>query len=128
MFTLPNPKFLGEFNLSYNSLSSQNDVSGMGWTHTYNIKLATNNDGSYTVVGGDGGKIALYGSGGHYNPQNSTFPSLTANGDGTFTLENKQGIFYSFDQNRRITSIYDRNSNAITFTYTGNNLTSVTVM
>ena len=126
LFTLPNSKFLGEFNLSYNSLSSQNDVLGMGWTHAYNIGLAVNNDGSYTVVEGDGGNLALYGSSGHYTPQNSSYPSLTINGDGTFTLEYKEGIFYSFDQTKKITSIYDRNSNSVTFAYTGNNLTSIT--
>ncbi len=117
---------MAEFNLSYNSLSSQNDVLGMGWTHTYNIRLTLNNNGSYTLIEGNGGKTVLYNKGSYFSPQNWNFPALTANTNGTFTLQHKNGITYSFDSDKKITAISDRNSNTISFTYTGNNLTSVT--
>jgi len=126
LFTLPNPKFFGEFSLSYNSLSSQNDILGMGWTHTYNLRLAVNNDGSYTLTEGDGAKTVLYSKDGYFSPQNWNFPALIVNPNGTFTVQHKDGITYSFDQDKKITAISDRNSNTISFTYTGNNLTSVT--
>ena len=121
LFTLPNSKFLGEFSLSYNSLSSQNDVLGMGWTHTYNIRLVANNDGSYTLTEGDGEKTVLYSKGSYFSPENSNYPALTISG--TFTLQHKNGITYSFDQDKKITAISDRNSNAITFAYSTNTLT-----
>ncbi len=125
LFTLPNSKVMGEFNISYNSLSSQNDVLGQGWTHTYNIRLAANNDGSYTVIEGDGSKSVLYNKGSYYSPQNWNFPALTV-GTGTYTIQHKNGITYSFDTDKKITGISDRNSNTITFAYTGSNLTTVT--
>ncbi len=126
LFILPNSKFMGEFNLSYNSLSSQNDVLGIGWTHTYNIRLVANNDGSYTVVEGDGEKTVLYNKGSYFSPQNSNYPALTVNGNGIFTFQHKDGITYSFDSDKKITAISDRNANTIGFAYTGNNLTTVT--
>jgi RHS repeat-associated protein len=125
LFTLPNSKFPREFRLSYNSLSSQDDVLGLGWTHTYNIRLAANNDGSYTLTDGDGEKTVLHNKGSYYSPQNWNYPALTISG-GTYTLQHKDGITYSFDSDKKITAISDRNSNTISFTYTGNNLTSVT--
>jgi hypothetical protein len=106
LFTLPNSKFLGEFRLSYNSLSSQNDVLGMGWTHTYNVRLAANNDGSYTLTEGDGRKTVLYNKGSYYSPQNWNFPALTLSG-GAFALQHKNGISYSFDPDKKITAISD---------------------
>jgi YD repeat-containing protein len=122
LFSLPNSKFMGEFGLSYTSLSSQNDVLGMGWTHTYNIRLAANNDGSYTLTEGDGRKTVLYNKGSYYSPHNWNFPALTV-GTGTYTIQHKDGITYSFDQDKKITAISDRNSNTISYAYSANSLT-----
>ncbi len=54
LFNLPNFKILGDFSLAYNSLDASNQVLGIGWTHSYNINLSQNSDGSYTVMEGDG--------------------------------------------------------------------------
>jgi RHS repeat-associated protein len=125
LFTLPNSKFFKEFSLAYNSLSNQNDVLGVGWTHTFNLRLLANNNGSYTLIEGDGEKTVLYDKGGYFSPQNGNYPALTLGG-GTFTLQHKNGVTYSFDSEKKITAISDRNSNTISFTYLGNNLISVT--
>ena len=128
LFQIPNSKLLNDFVLSYNSLDGYSQVLGMGWTHSYNIYFKYNNDGSYSVMGGDGKRLVLYSNGnGGYTPQNSTYPTLTVNGDGTATLEYKDGIIYVFNANGRITSLFDRNGNTVTFAYDASqNLTGVT--
>jgi RHS repeat-associated protein len=126
LFQLPNAKFGGDFSLSYNSLDGRVTPLGQGWTHSYNIQLLTNNDGSYTLIEGDGQRIVLYSNAGKYTPQKSNYPALTKYANNTYTLENKNGLIYSFDTNRIITGITDRNSNSLAFSYTSNNLTGVT--
>jgi len=86
-------KLGSDFVLTYNSLDGQSSPMGTGWTHSYNIRLTKNNNGSYTLVEGDGRRIALYSQGGRYTPKSSNYPALTVLGDGTATLEHKEGIF-----------------------------------
>jgi len=126
LFPLPRSKLGGDFVLTYNSLDGQSSPMATGWTHTYNITLKKNNNGSYTLVEGDGRRIALYSQGGRYTPKSSNYPALTVLGDGTATLEHKEGIFYSFDSVGKITNISDRNSNKLTLLYTDGNLTGIT--
>jgi YD repeat-containing protein len=127
LFQVSNSKLLNDFVLSYNSLDGYSRVLGTGWTHSYNINLKKNNDDSYTVMGGDGKRLVLYPNGGYYAPETAHFPALTLKGDGTYTLEYKDGITHLFNQSKLLTSISDRNANAVTFTYNASqNLTSVT--
>ncbi|MFH0786371.1 MAG: RHS repeat-associated core domain-containing protein [Pseudomonadota bacterium] len=126
LFRLPNAKFKGEFSLVYNSFDGRLTPLGQGWTHAYNIKLLANNDGSYTLIEGDGQKTALYSNGSRYTPQKSNYPALTKYSDNSYTLEHKNGLSYHFNPYRIITSITDRNSNALVFSYdAGNNLTGI---
>lgn len=127
LFNIPNSKLLGDFTLSYNSLDSYSGPLGIGWTHTYNISLRQNNDGTYTVLEGDGRRVVLYQNGSYYTPETSSYPALIKNADGTYWLYHKDGISYIFNSIGKITSISDRNSNAITFSYdSNNNLTRIT--
>ncbi len=127
LFSLPHSKFQKDFVLSYNSFDGQSAPLGLGWTHTYNLKLLLNNNNSYTVVEGDGRRMTLYPNGGRYKPEGAAYPALTVNGNGTYTLEYKEGIFYQFNANKIITAVTDRNANSLTFGYDGqNNLTSLT--
>jgi len=127
LFQIPNSKLMKEFTLSYNSLNGQETPLGTGWSHTFNIRLSPNNDDSYTLTEGHGRKIVLYSKGDHYTPKTLNYPILTINGDGTATLEKKEGIFYRFDNKGNITSINDRNDNAISLAYDSNsNLASIT--
>jgi RHS repeat-associated protein len=127
LFSIPNSKILGDFTLSYNSLDGYSGPLGIGWTHAYNINLKENNDGSFSVMEGDGRRTVLYQNGSYYTPETSSYPILTKNTDGTYTLTHKDNTIYNFNSNGKITSITDRNSNALTFSYdSNNNLTSVT--
>jgi RHS repeat-associated protein len=127
LFTIPNSKILGDFTLSYNSLDSYSGPLATGWTHAYNINLSENNNNSYTVMQGDGKREVLYQNGDSYIPKTSTYPILTKNTDGTYTLTYIDGTIYNFDSNGKITSITDRNSNTLTFSYdSNNNLTNIT--
>jgi hypothetical protein len=111
LFQVANSRPMNEFVLSYNSLDGFSHVLGMGWTHSYNIYFMYNNDGSYSVVGGDGKRLVLEKNGNRYTPATSNYPILTINEDATVTLEHKDGIIYVFNADGRITRLYDRNGN-----------------
>ncbi|KPK90729.1 MAG: hypothetical protein AMJ94_08625 [Deltaproteobacteria bacterium SM23_61] len=126
LFPLPRSKLGGDFVLTYNSLDGQGSPLGTGWTHTYNVRLNENSNGSYTLVEGDGRRVALYSRGDRYTPKSSNYPALTVLEDDTATLEHKEGIFYSFDSVGKVTAISDRNSNKVTLVYTDGNLPTPT--
>jgi RHS repeat-associated protein len=127
LFRLPNAKFFGEFVLTYNSLSSQNDVLGKGWTHTFNIRLnpTVGDSNAYTLTRGDGSKVVFRGTGNPYKPDNSAYPSLTVNQNGTYSMEHRDGITYAFNEDGMITGITDRNSNGLSLSYTSGYLTGI---
>jgi RHS repeat-associated protein len=126
LFNTPNSKLMHEFGLSYNSLDSRTVPLGIGWTHTYNISLTQNNNGTYTLSLGDGTQISLGQKGTYYAPVYSAYPQLLPNGDGTFSLSWKDGTVYSFNSSKAITAITDRNQNAVTFSYSGGNVAAIT--
>jgi len=119
LFRLPNSKFKGEFSLTYNSFDGRPTPLGLGWTHAFNILLLSNNNGSYTLIEGNGEKTTLYSNGTGYTPQKSAYPALTKFSDNSFTLEFKEGLTYYFNPNRIITAITDRNTNTLYFSYDG---------
>ena len=127
LFSLPRSKFQKDFVLSYNSFDGQSTPLGLGWTHTYNLKLLLNNNNTYTVVKGDGRRLVLSSNSSRYTPEGEAYPALTLNANGTFTLEYKEGIFYQFNASKIITTVTDRNGNSVAFGYNGqNNLTTLT--
>jgi len=128
LFQIQNAKILTDFVLSYNSLDGYTGPLGMGWTHSYNIHLKSNSNGSYTFMQGDGERVGLYDNGaGGYSPKRSYYPILTKNPDGTFTLVQENGLTYIFNSLGRLTTITDRNSNSALLNYdTAGNLTGIT--
>jgi RHS repeat-associated protein len=115
------------FQRNYNSQDAVDGPLGFGWDHTYNSTLAINVDSTVTVRWGDG-KIQTWtpnGSGG-YTPQYGVFDTLINNGDGTYTLNKKDLTEYYFNTSGKLSSIIDKNSNMISLTYTGLNLTQIT--
>lgn len=112
---------------NYNSQDSQNGPFGFGWTHSYNAKLTVNGDTTVAICWGDG-KIDTWtpdGSGG-YTPQPGVFDILTNNGNGTYTVTEKDSTKYDFDSSGRLASVTDKNSNTIMLTYAGANLVVIT--
>jgi RHS repeat-associated protein len=121
LFLLPQSKFQADFAILYNSLDARILPLGTGWTHTFHTELGSNNDGSYTLMEGNGKRTVLYRNTDRYTPEGANYPSLTFNGDATALLEKKVGVFYHFDSDGKILRIFDRNSNQILFTYDSSN-------
>ncbi|MDP4265740.1 MAG: DUF6531 domain-containing protein, partial [Bacteroidota bacterium] len=128
LFTVNSSKLMPNLTISYNSSDGYSGVLGTGWTHNYNITLRANtDDDTYTLMKGDGGRTVLYKNGIYYTPLYTSYPALTKNADGTYSLYYKSGINYTFNTQGKITSIMDRNGNAANLTYNANNnLTVVT--
>ncbi len=119
------------FERTYNSQNTQKGPLGLGWNHSYNIRLKENTiNADVTVFWGDG-KSEIYtsdGAGG-FTPPNGVFNTLIDNGDSTYTLIKKDLTKYNFNvvvKEGTLSSIVDKNWNTVSLTYTGNNLTKIT--
>ena len=109
------------FTRTYNSLDTYAGPLGHGWTHSYNIFLIENADGTVVIKHGDGHE-EFYdptGSGNYQSRFAGVFNVLVKNADGTFVLTMKNQIHYEFSTNGRLTRIRDRNHNALSFSYDG---------
>lgn len=133
LFTIPNSKMLGDFTLSYDSLDGYNGPLGIGWTHTYDISLSDTGNNTFSVMEGSGKKVLLFynysdnSNNAYYTPETSSWPVLAKQADGTYQLSQKDGSKYIFTPAGKITSLMDRNSNALSFSYdTNNNLIVIT--
>lgn len=113
------------FELTYNSLDNDG-VFGKGWSHPYNIKLIQQSSTEYTLIQSYGKHMTLIQNGSQYKPPTEAYPVLIKNPDNTYKLTYRDNTVYNFDTTGKLTSIQDRNLNAITFAYTGSNLTSIT--
>ena len=114
------------FERTYNSQDAKDGTLGFGWTHNYNISLSEESGGEIVVRWGDG-RVEVWtpdGSGG-YSPMYGVYSTMTKNSDGTFTLKQKDMIEYHFNSSGQMVSIVDEYANAITFNYTGSNLTEI---
>ena len=135
------------FDLIYNSYNADGNRAaidtgiGFGWTHTYNDFLFTQGGNDVFRWGRDGRVAKFTFSNGTYQAAPGYFETLTANGDGSFTITTKHQTKFRyqivpghFASRRsaidnpiyRLTSIADRNNNITTLTYSGGNLTAVT--
>lgn len=109
----------------YNSMVGTSGPFGQGWTYSYNETIEEQGDGSVIYTDGSGA-IYLYTK----NPDDSyqrpagMFSELTISGGG-FLIREKDGTSHNFDLSGRLTSIVDRNSNQLTFTYSGDQLTEI---
>lgn len=112
--------------LFYNSLDPVNAALGRGWSHNYAVKLRENADGSVLISEGNWKYQFFTLSNGTYVPKRCNYASLIKNADNSFTLTRKDGTRYNFTTAGAIGSIIDRNGNAVSFSYTNGNLTTVT--
>jgi RHS repeat-associated protein len=124
---------------SYNADGSRatvDSVMGYGWNHSYNTFLFSQL-GSMFRYGADG-RVTRYvlGAGGLYTAATGYFETLVASGS-SFILTQKDQTVYTFGPVPgttfqvggpvwRLTSMVDRNGNAITFAYSGGNLSTAT--
>lgn len=112
--------------LYYNSLDPYNGSLGRGWSHNYDISLKQNPNGSVLIREGNW-KYRYYAlSNGSYIGRAGDYASLKKNGDGSFVLTDKDGQAHFFFADGKLSSITDRNGNALFLAYSGNNLSTVT--
>jgi RHS repeat-associated protein len=125
-FSLPGRGVPLEFRRTYNSADAASGVLGPGWTHSYAVRLESGPGSSMTFIDEGGARLVFTsdGSGGFIAPK-GTFSRLTVAGGG-HDLTRRDQVVYHFDANGVLTSLTDRNANALTFTYTDGLLTRVT--
>lgn len=112
--------------LYYNSLDPHDGTLGRGWSHNYDISLKENPDGSVLISKGDMKYDYFTLTNGAYAPQAGNYATLAKNGDGTFTLTEKDGQALAFSDDGKLVTTIDRNGNTLTFTYGSDDLTAVT--
>lgn len=123
LFSSPSVPAAG-MTLYYNSLDRKNGPMGQGWSHSYDMSLKENADGS-VLIGEANWRYRFFTfTGGAYSGYTSNSGELTKNDDGSFTLSRKDGLKYSF-VNGRLAVIADRNGNTTTINYVGGNLSTV---
>jgi RHS repeat-associated protein len=92
---------------------------GPGWTHSYNLTLTENGDGSVVIRRGDG-RLESYDvlEGGGYRPRDpGVFGRLAKQADGRFMLTEKNQTRLAFSAAGRLDFIGDRNGNRLGFAY-----------
>ncbi|HAM39432.1 MAG TPA: hypothetical protein DCP53_08590, partial [Elusimicrobia bacterium] len=124
--TLPSRGISLQFSRTNNSFSEKESPLGYGWTHSYNIYLDFLSNEKIIYNMGDGGQV-LYTKqpDGTYRPPVGNYSILYTNTDGTFTIREKTGIKFNFNNLGKIITIIDRNNNTISFTYTNSKLTKI---
>ena len=104
--------------LQYNSYDGIDGQVGVGWSHSYEIYLHENSDGTLVLTGGLSKRFYFYNSQTTlYEPRIGDYSNLTANGDGTYTIDFPSGTVYQFGSDKKLTSITDRYGNSLSFDY-----------
>ncbi len=115
----------------YFSNSSYESVFGIGWHHSFDIKVNFSNSFDWFVQYPDGHNehFVPYKNGETRSLYPGNYDSLYYTSSGStltsFTLQKKDGIKWYFDGNGLITSIVDLNGNAAAFNYTSGKLEEV---
>ena len=102
-------------------LNRKNSPLGAGWAVTAMQQLHPQSDGTLLLTSGDG--TALFFSGGpetFVSPPRD-FSTLVKDADGTYTRTLRDGTQISFNTLGFQTSVVDRNGNATSYSYDGNN-------
>jgi YD repeat-containing protein len=121
-----------EIKRTYNSDDPGGSVFGQGWTFSYNVSLSENPGGGSVNLRRGSGKNEYYSyqGGGRYSSPLGVHDELTKDlNNGTYSLWIKrEKVTQNFNSSGKLTSIVDRNGNAITFQYdvSGNYLTTIT--
>lgn len=140
------------FERSYNSREAKDGPLGFGWTHSFNHYLVFKDDNadgasdsgdtdgvvsSVSWIDGSGSEKFIKVTGSVFTPPPGFFFQTTRNADGTYSIREKNGLTYTFEnvagtitpsgqKGAKLLNIKDRNGNTLTMGYNGANLTSVT--
>jgi YD repeat-containing protein/parallel beta-helix repeat protein len=110
------------FSRSYNSqdVYFTGTPLGHGWTHSFNVQWIGDAASQITVLLEDGhGETYTANGDGTFTAETGIYSRLVENRDGSLTLTRKDQVRYELDATGRLTSVVDRNGNAITCTYDG---------
>lgn len=102
--------------LAYDSLDSRIGPLGGKWSHSYDIALMENGDGTATLREGNVRSLFVM-TNGVYVAETGDYSSLVKTADNTFTLTLKDGTRKLFDAGGRIVSITDTNGNSLAFAH-----------
>jgi len=116
------------FEIAYNSLDTDTTPLGKGWTHSYNLAIATATYGlKLKTSTGDLIPFTLSGSNYIPAPQSGDTSVIVKNSDNSYTRTLKSGDIQTFNSAGKLISITDLRGNITTLAYdTSNNLTTVT--
>ena len=108
-----------EFTRAYNSMDETEGPLGAGWTHNFNITLTPPEDDTTPAIINDAdGSMLVFSqvSGGVFKPPLGEYSTLTKTDSG-YLWKNKGMIWYAFNSNGKLQSMYDRNNNTISLSY-----------
>ncbi len=103
--------------LMYNSLDKISGVLGAGWSHSYDIYLHRNSDGTIVLTGGIE-KHFYFVDGSGYQTCLGDSSILVHNGDDTWTVTFRSGLQYRFGTDRKLAAIIDRYGNTVHVSHT----------
>jgi RHS repeat-associated protein len=115
--------------LAYNSVDATSGPLGAHWTHPYAMKIVRDSDGFITLMEEDGYRVVFeetssgfYAPIDHFGRPGTGLEKLS---NGSYRLRRKGGTEYRFDPAGHLTQVQDRNGNALTLHYQGENLTEL---
>jgi RHS repeat-associated protein len=108
-----------EFARSYNSNDTRVSTLGPAWTHSYNIRLVSPDDGTEDIIlmGPQGRSDRYVDSGGTFTAPLGVHRTLVRNADDTYTATDKSQTEWRFDPTGSLTQIRDRFGNASNLVY-----------
>lgn len=112
--------------LNYDSKYPLPGALGKGWSHSYDMSLNENSDGTMVLFGGGLSKRFYTKSISGYNPNSLDLSTLIKNSDGTYLVTKIDGTKYTFTAGKKISNITDRYSNTITIDNSVSGITTIT--
>jgi RHS repeat-associated protein len=112
---------------AHDAVTGQGGPFGFGWHWTYGVRAVTHADGSVSIIEADGRRSIFWKTGSTWTAGPSINATLAAGSGGVgYALTRHDQSVWRFDGSGRLTSVTDRNGNALTLTYAGSVLSSVT--
>jgi RHS repeat-associated protein len=128
-FVIPGRGLPIEIAMFYNSRDRSVETPyGYGWNFSYNIRYSIQPNWDIEILWGDGRTDLFNEAGGKYYAPPGVNMTLVEYQTDKYLLTTKHGIKYYFNSpiRKAVTKIEDPNGNALTFSYTGDNLTTIT--
>ena len=111
--------------LSFTSVDQLAGELGAGWSHSYEITLHQNPDGTMVMTGGAGTHF-YFVTGAGYKPRLGDHSTLLHSGDDTWIVTLSSGLSYHFGSDKQLTAIVDRYGNTVSIDSTVPNQKAIT--